>query len=146
MGPWRIRHLLKAYGLRAKQPGSFAPRTTDSDPTVRAATNNLIGQPAPIAPNSIWVGNNTCLPVKAAGSNYTVWLVRCSRKVAGWDVRDTILEDLVSEVLRRTLALRWPPAGLVIHSEQGSQYTATRLKDLVAKHGFQQSMSRRPNY
>ena len=38
-----------------------------------------------------------------------------------------------------------PPAGLVVHSDQGSQYTATRFKALVAKHGAQQSMSRRGN-
>ena len=55
-------------------------------------------------------------------------------------------EDLVSEVLRRALAVRRPPAGLVIHSDQGSQYTATRFKDLVAKHGALQSMSRRGNF
>jgi putative transposase len=37
------------------------------------------------------------------------------------------------------------PAGLVVHSDQGSQYTATRFKDLVVKQGAQQSMSRRGN-
>ncbi|SMB92421.1 integrase, catalytic region [Hymenobacter roseosalivarius DSM 11622] len=45
-------------------------------------------------------------------------------------------EDLVSEALRRALA---------VHSDQGSQYTATRLKDLLAQNGALQSMSRRGN-
>ena len=49
-----------------------------------------------------------------------IWLDRCSRKVVGWDVRDTIPEDLVSEALRRALAVRRPPSGLVVHSDQGS--------------------------
>jgi putative transposase len=44
-----------------------------------------------------------------------VWLDRYSRKVVGWDVRDTMPEDLVSEVPRRALAIRWPPAGFVVH-------------------------------
>jgi transposase InsO family protein len=39
-------------------------------------------------------------------------------------------EDLVSETLCRALEVRRPPAGLVIHSDQGSQYTATRFKAL----------------
>ena len=38
-------------------------------------------------------------------------------------------EDLVSEAPRRALVVRRPPAGLVVHSDQGSQYTATRFKD-----------------
>ena len=54
-------------------------------------------------------------------------------------------EDLVSEALRRVLVVRRPPAGPVIHSDQGSQYTVTRFKDLVSKHGALQSMSRRGN-
>ncbi|UOQ64419.1 IS3 family transposase [Hymenobacter volaticus] len=74
-----------------------------------------------------------------------VWLDRCSRKIVGWDVRDTMPEDLVSEALRRALAVRRPPVGLIVHSDQGSQYTATRFQALVAKHGAQQSMSRRGN-
>ena len=54
-------------------------------------------------------------------------------------------EDLVSETLRRVLAMRRPPAGLVIHSDQGSQYTATRFKNLLLRHGAVQSRSRRGN-
>jgi transposase InsO family protein len=146
VGRWRIRRVLKAHGLRAQQPRSFVPRTTDSDPAVRAAPNRLLGQPAPTAPNRVWVGDITYLPRQGGGWLYlAVWLDRCSRKIVGWDVRDTMPEDLVSEALRRALAVRRPPAGLIVHSDQGSQYTATRFKDLLAQHGARQSMSRRGN-
>jgi len=146
VGRWRIRRVLKAHGLRAQQPRSFVPRTTNADPAVRAAPNRLLGQPAPTAPNRVWVGDITYLPRQGGGWLYlAVWLDRCSRKIVGWDVRDTMPEDLVSEALRRALVVRRPPAGLVVHSDQGSQYTATRFKNLVAKHGAVQSMSRRGN-
>ena len=140
VGRWRIRRVLHAHGLRAQQPRSFVPRTTDLDPAVRAAPNRLLGQPAPTAPNRVWVGDSTYLPRQGGGWRcLAVWLDRCARKVVGWDVRDTMPEGLVSEALRR------PPAGLLVHSAQGSQYTATRFKELVAQHGAQQSMSRRGN-
>ena len=54
-------------------------------------------------------------------------------------------EDLVSEALRRALAVRRAPAGLIVHSDQGSQHTATRFKQLLTRYGAQQSMSRRGN-
>ncbi len=141
VGRWRIRRVLKAHGLRAQQPRSFVPRTTDSNPAVRAAPNRLLGQPAPTAPNRVWVGDSTYLPRQGGGWLYlAVWLDRCSRKVVGWDVRETMPEDLVSEALRRALAVRRPSAGLVVHSDQGSQYTATRFKALLARHGATASM------
>ncbi|WP_175471021.1 IS3 family transposase [Hymenobacter psychrophilus] len=147
VGRWRIRRVLKAHVLRAQQPHSFAAaRTTESGPAVRAAPNRLLGQPAPIAPNRVWVGDITYLPRQGGGWLYlAVWLDRCSRKIVGWDVRETMPEDLVSEVLRRALAVRQPPAGLIVHSDQGSQYTATHFKDLIAQQGTLQSMSRRGN-
>ncbi|QKG58235.1 IS3 family transposase [Hymenobacter sp. BRD128] len=146
VGRWRIRRVLKAHGLRAQQLRSFVPRTTDSDPAVRAAPNRLLGQPAPTTLNRVWVGDITYLPRQGGGWLYlAVWLDRCSCKIVGWDVRDTMPEDLVSEALRRALVVRRPPAGLVVHSDQGSQYTATRFKTLVAQHGALQSMRRRGN-
>ena len=146
VGGWRIRRVLKMHGLRAQPPRSFVPRTTDSDPAVRAAPNRLLGQPAPVAPNRAWAGDTTHLPRQGGGwLCLAVWLDRCSRRIVGWDVRDALPEDLVSEALRRALVVRRPPAGLVVHSDQGSQYAATRFKALVAKHGALQRVSRRGN-
>ena len=54
-------------------------------------------------------------------------------------------EDLVSEVLRRALAVHQPTAGLVVHSDQGSQYSSTAIKALLSRHGALRSMSRRGN-
>ncbi|HEX8327125.1 MAG TPA: DDE-type integrase/transposase/recombinase [Hymenobacter sp.] len=86
------------------------------------------------------------MPRQGGGGLYlAVWLARCSRKIVGWDVRDTMPEDLVSEALRRALAVRQPRAGLIVHSDRGSQYTATRFKQLLLRYGARQSMSRRGN-
>ena len=105
----------------------------------------LAGPAGPTTPNRVWVGDITYLPRQGGWLYLAVWLDRCARKIVGWDVCDTMLEDLVSKALRRALVVRRPPAGLVVHSDQGSQYTATRFKDLLARHGAVQSMSRRGN-
>lgn len=62
VGRWRIRRVLKAHGLRTQQPCSFVPRTTDSDTAVWGAPNRLLDQPAPTAPNRVWVGDIMYLP------------------------------------------------------------------------------------
>ena len=117
VGRWRIRRVL--HGLRAQQLRLFAPRTTDSDPVVRAAPNRLLDQPVPTASNRVWTSVITYLPRQGGGWLYlAVWLDRCSRKVVGWDVRETMPADLVSEALRRALAVRRPLAGLIVHFDQ----------------------------
>ncbi|TGE20538.1 hypothetical protein E5K00_21325 [Hymenobacter aquaticus] len=101
---------------------------------------NAPPQLVPVPAHIVWVEDAGKLevwirPVRAA----------CSRKVVGWDVRETMPEDLVSEALRRALVARQPPPGPIGHSDQGSQYTATRFRDLLADHGSTQRMSRRGN-
>lgn len=59
--------------------------------------------------------------------------------------RRKYVEAFKAEALRRALAVRRPPAGLIAHSDQGSQYTSTRFKQLLTHYGAQQSMSRRGN-
>ena len=70
MGRWRICRVLKTHGLRAQQPRLFMPRTTDSDPAMCAAPNRLLGQPAPTAPNQVWVGDSTYRPRQGGGWLY----------------------------------------------------------------------------
>ena len=136
LGRWRIRSVLHAHGLRAQQPRSFVPRTTDSVHGRRIAPNLLLNQLYPTSPDQVWVGDITYLPRQGGGWLYlATWLDRCARKVVGWDVRANMPEGLVREALRRALVTRQPPARLIVHSDQGSQYTATRFRDLLAQHG-----------
>lgn len=104
--------MLRQHGLRAQQPRSFVPRTTDSRHGQRVAPNRLLGQPRPTRPDRVWVGDITCLPKQGGGWLYLAsWQDACSRKVVGWDLRESMAEDLVSEALRRALAARQPPVG-----------------------------------
>ncbi|MBF9239254.1 transposase [Hymenobacter sp. BT683] len=73
------------------------------------------------------------------------WLDSCSRKTVGRGVRDTVFKELVSKALCCILVVRRPSAGLRVHSDRGRQFTATRFKELLTKHGAPQSMSRRGN-
>ena len=92
------------------------------------------------------MGDITYLPKQGGGWFYlATWLDRYSRKVVGWDVRESMPEDLVSEALRRALAVRQPAAGLVVHSDQGRQSAVANFEVLLARHEAVQSTSHRGN-
>jgi transposase InsO family protein len=146
LGRARIACVLRRHGLRAQQPRAFVPQTTDSGHGRRVAPNRLLDRPAPTAPDQVWVGDITYLPRQGGGWFYlAVWLDRYSRRVVGWDVRPTMPADLVCEALRRALVVRQPAPGLLVHSDQGSQYTADDFGQLLRGHHAVASMSRQGN-
>ena len=64
---YRIRSIMQQQGLKAIQPRSFVPRTTDSTHGLTISPNLLLGKPQPIAPNLCWVGDITYIPLGAVG-------------------------------------------------------------------------------
>ncbi|RSK47606.1 transposase [Hymenobacter rigui] len=107
----------------------------------------MLGQSPPAALNRVWVSDITYLPRQGGGWLYlAVRLNRCSRKVGGWDVRSRHARGPDQRsAAPGPRAWRRPAAGLVVHSDQGSPYTATRFKNVLTRHGAVQSMSRRGN-
>ena len=143
LGRHQVRTLMKAVGLQAIQPKSFVPRTTDSTHGRGYWPNLLLNQPLPKAPNLVWVSDITYLPLINGGWGYlAAWMDLFSRKVVGWQVGETMGDELVILPLRRALQLRQPAEGLIIHSDRGGQYVSTELKELARLWHIRPSMSR----
>jgi len=68
-----------------------------------------------------------------------------SRKIVGGATANSMPASLVGEALQMAIDLRKPAPGLIVHSDRGSQYASQRQRDLLEKHGFIQSMSRKGN-
>jgi putative transposase len=70
-----------------------------------------------------------------------------SRQVVGWSLREHIMCDTVIDGLRMAWFKRHPgkQAGLIFHSDQGSQYASQDFRDVLAEYGTTASMSRRGN-
>ena len=129
LGRQRLATILRRQGLRARQPRAFVPQTTRSNHGQRVAPNRLRERPAPTGPDQVWVGDITYLPRQGGGCFYlATWLDRCTRRVVGWHVLASMPAELVSEALRRALVVRKPAAGLVVHSDRGSQYNLGQLQ------------------
>ncbi len=68
-----------------------------------------------------------------------------SRRIVGWAMGERIDSRLVVGALEMAVARRLPVAGLVAHSDRGSQYASEHYQRLLAAHGITCSMSRRGN-
>ena len=147
MGRYQIRGLMKAQALVAIQPKSFVPKTTDSKHALGRSPNLLLNRAAPKAPNEVFVGDITYIPLLNGSFLYlATWQDQCSRKIVGWELMDTMTTDLVIKSLQKAIDRRALPKGLIVHSDAGGQYAAHRFRQLLAAHDFLSSMTRKDNH
>ena len=66
-----------------------------------------------------------------------------SRKVVGWSMSERIKAELVTDALKFAYWRLKPEAGLIMHTDRGSQYASKNHVDLLTNYGMRQSMSRR---
>jgi len=145
-GRRRIARLMRQHDLRALQKGRFIPRTTDSSHGRKVAPQRLLDRPAPTTPGQVWVTDITYIPTAEGWLFLAAELDLCSRRVLGWAARATMETALVLEALDRAIAhTSGPLAGLIHHSDQGSQYASHDFTAALAELAIDSSMSRRGN-
>ena len=146
VGRYALRSWLHRHGLRALSTRPQRPRTTVADPAAVVAENRLLGQPAPTAPDRVWVGDITYLPLVGGRWCYlATWRDACSRRVVGWHLAAQMPTELVLLALEQALTLRQPAPGLIVHADRGSQYTSAACRARVAQAGAVPSFSRPGN-
>jgi putative transposase len=144
-GRKRVVRLMQALGLQAKRHRQHKPTTTNSDPTARFAPNLLDRDFTATRPNTKWVTDITAIPTAEGWLYLAVVLDLFSRMVVGWAMDASENEHLVTRALRMALARRHPQAGLLHHSDRGSEYTSRGYQALLTELGIEVSMSRTAN-
>jgi putative transposase len=139
-----VARLMRQEGITAKTKRKFRV-TTDSNHNRPVAENVLNRRFEPEAPNQAWTADITYL---ATGEG---WLYLAavedlySRRIVGWSMSSRIDSRLVVDALAMAISRRRPGAGLVAHSDRGSQYASEHYQRLLADHAIIGSMSRRAN-
>jgi transposase InsO family protein len=140
----RIGRVLVQAGLRCKTRHRFkAPLAAGQAQTV--APNQLNREFTVYAPDKAYVGDITYLPTGEGWLYLAVVLDLCSRAVVGWAMADHMRAELVNQALAMALCQRQPAAGLLMHTDRGSQYGADSYRHLLTQHAIQPSMSRKGN-
>jgi len=144
--PRRVAAVLKKHGLRAIQPRSFVPKTTDSRHRLGYSPNLILDTPGPAGVDRLWVGDITYLPLRGGGFVYLAALMdRFSRDIVGWDLEAHMRESLTLTALGRAIRARQPRPGLVHHTDRGGQYAGAAYRAALRRAGILQSMSRADN-
>ena len=139
-----VETIMRANGLKAKAKRKYK-NTTLSNHDRPVAPNLLERKFDETRIDAVWLSDITYLPLQGGGFVYLcVVLDLASREVLGWHVDDNMETALVSTALKNAIGTRGSiPKGIVFHSDQGSQYTSHEFVQLLWRHGFRQSMSRR---
>ena len=142
VGRHRVRRLMRQAAMRVRGRRRWV-RTTDSRHQHPIAPNLLARNFTVDAPNRAWVADITYLPTKTGWLYLAVILDLYSRAVVGWSMSRRIDGKLTLDALDAALMRRPVKAGVIAHSDRGSQYAATEYQKRLQQHGMVCSMSRK---
>jgi len=144
VGRRRTARLMRENGLQARQKRRFK-RTTDSDHAWPVAPNLLEQNFAATRPDTKWGAEISYVWTREGWLYLAVVIDLFARRVVGWATGDRLHRDLALKALRKAVVMRRPDAGLIHHSDRGSQYCSIDYQGELKKHGILISMSGKGN-
>jgi putative transposase len=140
----RVARLMRLAGLRATMPKRWIT-TTDSKHAFPVADNSLAREFGCKTPNAKWSADISYIWTRQGWLYLAVILDLFSRRIVGWATSQTIDRALVLSALKQAQRQRKPSAGLVCHSDRGSQYASHDYQRALTNAGIVCSMSRKGN-
>ncbi|EPI1960515.1 IS3 family transposase [Escherichia coli] len=139
----RVWRLMKRVGIKA-QVGYRSPRALKGEASI-VSPNRLQRQFNPDAPDERWVTDITYIRTHEGWLYLAVVVDLFSRKIIGWSMQSRMTKDIVLNALLMAVWRRNPEKQVLVHSDQGSQYTSHEWQSFLKSHGLEGSMSRRGN-
>ena len=141
-----IKRIRRELGLCCvQQKRRFRVQTTDSRHTLPIAPNLLEQCFSVTRPNEVWTADITYVPTAEGWLYVAVIKDLFAGEVVGRSFGERMTTDLVVRALEQAVATRRPAAGLIHHSDRGSQYCSHEYQELLASYGMRVSMSRKGN-
>jgi putative transposase len=144
-GKNRIARLMREDRLRPTQKRRFRPFTTDSRHRHKVADNWLSKVPTPDRPGQIWQSDMTYLETQEGWLYLAFTLDAYSRRCVAHHCREDLLAALAITTFEQAVRRQRPRAGLIHHSDRGSQYAATAFQERLRAWRVTPSMSRKGN-
>ena len=142
--PNRVARLARLAGIKAQIGYKRRPGKYGGKPSV-AVDNTLDRQFDVGVPDRVWVTDITYIKTYEGFSYLAVVIDLFSRRVVGWAMQSRQPTDLVLQALLMAVWRRKPTGKVLIHSDQGSQFTSLEWASFLKHHNLEHSMSRRGN-
>ncbi|MBA6068694.1 IS3 family transposase, partial [Pseudomonas mosselii] len=140
----RVGRLMQAEGLRSQTGYRRRPGFYGGKPTV-ASPNHLARQFKVSEPNKVWVTDITYIRTYEGWLYLAVVLDLFSRQVIGWSMKPRMCSDLAIDAMLMAVWRRKPQQQVMIHSDQGSQFSSSDWQSFLKANNVISSMSRRGN-
>lgn len=135
----RVARLMRNNNIQAKMYKKFVKTTKPSDKPTYPKQDLIQQNFSTAAPNQVWVADVSFIPICQTWAYLAVILDLFSRKIVGMALKDNMKTPLILEALNQALLLRRPSAGLIHHSDLGSQYTSRDLYKAAQNYGIKLS-------
>ena len=142
--PNRVARLAKLAGIHAQIGYKRRPGKYGGKPSV-VVDNTLDRQFDVEVPNKVWVTDITYIKTHEGFSYLAVVIDLFSRRIVGWAIQSRQPTDLVLQALLMAVWRRKPANKVLVHSDQGSQFTSIDWASFLKHHNLEHSMSRRGN-
>ena len=139
-GRKRVARLMRERHLKARASRIY--RRLPGNVACKLGIANQARERAVSGPNQVWRGDITYLKSGGAWRYLAVVIDQYSRRLVGWKIGSQRTSELTLEALRRALQARRPPAGVIVHSDRGTEYAGYAFRDRLARRGIVQSMNR----
>ena len=126
-GRHRVARLRRQHGVVTLRRRRFL-RARAAYQRVPAAPNRLAWPFVAAKPDQVWVGDITHVATREGWLYLATVLDVCSRRIVGWAMASQQTLDLAERALHMAVVHRRPAPGLILHHDQGSQYTSARYR------------------
>lgn len=140
-----VARLMQRENIRAQSAKKYRIATTDSRHSMPIAPNRLNQDFTCQSRDCVWLTDFTCIPLKEGFTYLCTVQDLYSRRIVGWATSRSINTDLALAGLNQAIALRGPKAGLIVHSDRGSQFASEAYRHRLLACKILQSMSRKGN-
>jgi len=142
--PNRVARLASLAGIRAQLGYRRRPGKYGGNPAI-VADNKVARKFETSTPDQVWVTDITYIRTHEGWSYLAVVIDLFSRRVIGWSMQSRMTTEIALQALLMAVWRRKPKQKVIIHSDQGSQFTSQEWQIFLQTHNLEASMSRRGN-
>ncbi len=138
----KARKLMREAEVQVRRRKKY--KVTTNSNHKQPVYDNLLQRQFDVAqPDQVYAADVTYVWTQEGWLYLAVVIDLCSRKIVGWSMSSRMKSQLVCDALKMAIWQRRPKAGLIHHSDRGSQYASKAFRELLRINGFKGSMSRK---